>query len=164
VVAADRVSVKRFFGFTEWPEAVAHVDLGQRLIDVLPAPGHQDSHIVFYDNNTTLLFSGDFLMPGRLLIEDKTAFRKSAARLASYFEKRPLAYILGGHIELNADGKTYAFGSHYHPNEHRLELSREDLLALPRDLERFRVYQRYPNFSLFSANLEIILAWEKWGP
>jgi hypothetical protein len=83
-----------------------------------------------------------------------------------YYIKYSILYltIVDRHIELNADGKTHAFGSHYHPNEHRLELSREDLLALPRDLERFPVYQRYPNFILFRANLEIILGWEKWGP
>lgn len=163
VVAADLVSVKRFFGFTEWPEAVAHVDLGQRLIDVLPAPGHQDSHIVFYDNNTTLLFSGDFLMPGRLLIEDR---RRSARALPG----------LPAILKSVRSPTSWADTSSSTPTEKRMPLARTiirtsigwnclaDLLALPRDLERFRVYQRYPNFILFSANLEIILAWEKWGP
>jgi hydroxyacylglutathione hydrolase len=62
---------------------------------------------------------------------------------------RPLTHILGGHIELNAAGRAYRFGSHYHPNEHRLELERADLTALPAALERFNgFYARYPNYIL----------------
>ena len=162
VVPADLNSVKAFFGFNTWPGGVAHLDLGDRLVDVIPTPGHQDCHVMFYDNKTALLLSGDFLMPGRLLIEDKIAFRDSAARLVKYFQTRPLTHVLGGHIELNAEGKAYSFGSHYHPNEHRLELSREDIFALPAALEHFDAYKRYPNFILFSANLEFVLALEKW--
>jgi glyoxylase-like metal-dependent hydrolase (beta-lactamase superfamily II) len=34
---------------------------------VIPTPGHNATHVVFYVRITGLLFSGDFLMPGRLL-------------------------------------------------------------------------------------------------
>jgi hydroxyacylglutathione hydrolase len=62
---------------------------------------------------------------------------------------RSLTHILGGHIELNAAGRAYRFGSHYHPNEHRIELARADLTALPAAFERFNgFYARYPNYIL----------------
>ena len=152
VVAADLDSVRTFFGFNEWPEAVAHRDLGGRMVDVIPAPGHQEAHVVFYDNRTALVFSGDFLMPGRLLVDDATAFHQSALRLIDFLQTRPVSHILGGHIELDARGETYSFGSQYHPNERFLALSREDLLALPEAFEHFNgFYARYPNFILFNS-------------
>jgi hydroxyacylglutathione hydrolase len=119
--------------------------------------------VVFYDNNTALPFSEDFLMPGRLLIDAKTAFRKTAARVASYLDTCPVSHVLGGHIELDANGRPYPFGSHYHPNEHRLTLSREDLLALAGPLEHFSFYKRYPNFIPFSSSLEFALVWHEMG-
>src|SRR6266700_1748589 len=103
----------------------------------------------FYDSRTGILFSGDFLMPGRLLIEDAAAYRESALRVVDFLKTRPLTHILGGHIELNAVGQAYRFGSHYHPNEHRLELAREDLIALPAAFESFNgFYARHPNYIL----------------
>jgi Metallo-beta-lactamase superfamily len=59
---------------------IAHVDLGGRVVDVIPTPGHNETHVAFYDKRTGILFSGDFLLPGRLLIEDSAAYHKSAQR------------------------------------------------------------------------------------
>jgi hydroxyacylglutathione hydrolase len=151
VVGADLDSVRNFFGFPNWPEGVARLDLGGRIVDVLPAPGHQFCHVVFYDNRTVLVLSGDFLMPGRLLIEDATAYHQSALRLISFLQSRPVSHILGGHIELDANGDTYWFGTQYHPNERSLAMSWEDMVALPGAFERFNgFYARYPNFVLYN--------------
>ena len=50
---------------------------------------------------------------------------------------------------MNTAGHAYRFGSHYHPNEHRLELAREDLTALPAAFESFNgFYARHPNYIL----------------
>ena len=152
LVPADLDSVRNFFGFSQWPEGVAHIDLGGRIVDVLPAPGHQFCHVVFYDNRTALVFSGDFLIPGRLLVEDATAYHQSAVRLIDFLQDRPVSHILGGHIELNAQGDTYWFGTTYHPNEHALALSKEDLLALPAAFDHFNgFYASYPDFVLFNS-------------
>jgi glyoxylase-like metal-dependent hydrolase (beta-lactamase superfamily II) len=149
IVPFDLEGVRAFFGFTNWPNGIAHLDLGGRTVDVIPTPGHNQTHLAFYDNKTGILFSGDFLMPARLLIEDAAAYRKSVLRVADFLKTRPLTHILGGHIELNTAGRAYRFGSHYHPDEHRLELSREDLTALPAAFERFNgFYARYPNYIL----------------
>jgi len=149
IVPIDLEGVRTFFGFTDWPNGIAHLDLGGRTVDVIPTPGHNPTHVAFYDNRTGILFSGDFLMPGRLLIEDAAAYRESALRVVDFLKTRPLSHILGGHIELNAAGHTYPFGSHYHPNEHRLELTREDLTELPAAFGSFNgFYARHSNYVL----------------
>jgi hydroxyacylglutathione hydrolase len=149
IVPFDFDGVRAFYRFTDWPNEIAHLDLGGRIVDVIPTPGHNQTHLAFYDNRTGILFSGDFLMPGRLLIDDGAAYRESALRVIDFLKTRPLSYILGGHIELNAAGHAYRFGSHYHPDEHRLELAREDLAALPAAFESFNgFYARHPNYIL----------------
>jgi hydroxyacylglutathione hydrolase len=149
IVPIDLEGVRAFFGFSDWPNGIAHVDLGGRIVDVIPTPGHNETHVAFYDSRTGILFSGDFLMPGRLLVDDAAAYRQSALRVVDFLKTRPLTHILGGHIELNAAGHAYRFGSHYHPNEHRLELAREDLTALPAAFENFNgFYAGHPNYIL----------------
>jgi hydroxyacylglutathione hydrolase len=149
IVPIDLEGVRAFFGFSDWPNGIAHVDLGGRIVDVIPTPGHNETHVAFYDGRTGILFSGDFLMPGRLLIEDAAAYHESALRVVDFLKTRPLTHILGGHIELNSAGHAYRFGSHYHPSEHRLELAREDLIALPAAFETFNgFYARHPNYIL----------------
>jgi glyoxylase-like metal-dependent hydrolase (beta-lactamase superfamily II) len=149
IVPMDFEGVRTFFGLTNWPNGIAQIDLGDRTVDVIPTPGHNETHLAFYDNRTGLLFSGDFLMPARLLIEDAAAYRESALRVVEFLKTRPLTHILGGHIELNAAGQAYRFRSRYHPNEHRLELAREDLIALPAAFENFNgFYARHPNYIL----------------
>ncbi len=149
IVPIDLEGVRAFYGFNNWPNATAHLDLGDRPVDVIPTPGHNKTHVAFYDGRTGILFSGDFLLPGRLLIDDAAAYHESALRVVDFLKTRLLTHILGGHIELNAAGRAYRFGSHYHPNEHRLELARADLTALPAALERFNgFYARHPNYIL----------------
>jgi glyoxylase-like metal-dependent hydrolase (beta-lactamase superfamily II) len=86
-------------------------------VDVIPTPGHDQTHLAFYDDRTGILFSGDFLMPGRLLVEDGAACRESDVRVVDFLKTRSLTHILGGHIDLNTAEHAYRFGSHYHPNE-----------------------------------------------
>jgi glyoxylase-like metal-dependent hydrolase (beta-lactamase superfamily II) len=131
VVATDLPHVKQFFGFNQWPEGVAQVDLGDRIVDVLPTPGHYPSHVAYYDRNTALFFSGDFFMPARLIIDDTASDVASARRVADFIKDRPVSYVLGGHVELDANGDTFDWGSTYHPNEHVLPLTKQDLLGLP---------------------------------
>lgn len=149
IVPADLESIRAFFGFTKWPNSVAHLDLGGRTVDVIPTPGHHPTHLAFYDDRTGILFSGDFLLPGRLVIDDAAAYHGSAVRVIDVLKTRPLTHILGGHIELDAAGHAYRMGSHYHPTEHSLELSKEDLLALSAALEGFNgFYAQHANFIL----------------
>ena len=149
VVPADLEAVRAFFSFANWPDGIALVELGDRTINVIPTPGHHPAHVAFYDRRTGILFSGDFLMPARLTMEDSAAYHASAVRVVDFVQARPLTHILGGHIELDTAGHAYGMGSHYHPNERRLELSKEDLLALPAALKNFNgFYARHPSFIL----------------
>ena len=160
VVGFDLDSVRRYYGFTDWPNGIAQLDLGGRTVDVIPTPGHNATHISFYDRNTGLFFSGDFLMPGRLLIDDAAADVASANRVAAFVKDRPIRYVLGGHIELNAAGQTFPWESHYHPQEHVLQLSKDDLLALPDAVGHFNgFYTRSGNFILMNQiRVLIVLA------
>ena len=130
VVPTDLASVKSRLGIADWPDGIGQIDLDDRVIDVIPTPGHYPSHVAYYDRQTGLLFSGDFLLPGRLLIEDTDADLASARRVAKFVEHRPITYVLGAHIELDESGKTF-FGTRYHPNERPLQLTKQEVLALP---------------------------------
>ena len=96
--------------------------------------------VSFYDRNTALFFAGDFLMPARLLIDDTRADLASARRAAAFVKDRPVSYVLGGRIEIDATGKTFEWESQYHPNEHALAMSKDDVLALPAAVERFNCF------------------------
>lgn len=149
IVPTESEGIVAFFGFDAWPEGVARLDLGGRTVEVLPAPGHHRNHVLFYDDRTALLFSGDFLLPGRLLIDDAGAYRASAARAIGHLGERPVAHVLGGHIELDADGQLFPPGSQHHPDERRLSLEKQDLLALPAAFDDFNgFYAGHENFVL----------------
>ena len=157
VVPTDLESVKSHFGIADWPNSIAQIDLGDRVIDVIPTPGHYPSHVAYYDRQTGLFFSGDFLLPGRLLIEDTNADLASARRVAEFVEQRPVTYVLGGHIELDESGKTFQ-GTRYHPNERPLQLTKQDLLALPGIVSGFNgFYAKRGVYLLMNQNRILIL-------
>jgi glyoxylase-like metal-dependent hydrolase (beta-lactamase superfamily II) len=136
VVGTKLEDVQRHFHFSNWPNDSAQIDLGDRIVDVLPTPGHYPSELSYYDRQTGLFFSGDFLLPGRLLIADKSADLASARRVAQFVENRAVTHVLGGHIELDQAGNTF-LGTHYHPDERPLQLSKDQLLRLPAIVESF---------------------------
>ena len=137
VVGYDLASVQAYYRFNDWPNGLEHIDLGDRQVDVMPTPGHNETEVSFYDGKTGLFFSGDFLLPGRLLIDDTTADIESADRVSSFIKDHPVTFVLGGHVEMNSKGGLFSWGSQYHPHEHILQLSRDDLLALPAVLRTF---------------------------
>jgi glyoxylase-like metal-dependent hydrolase (beta-lactamase superfamily II) len=137
VTGYDLESVKRFYRLPDWPAGVGHIDLGERALDVLPTPGHEATGVTFHDRGTGLVFSGDLLLPGRILIEDTESYRESAARLAAWLRNRPVTAILGGHIERDSRGGLFPHGSTDHPDERRLPMSIADLDALSGALARF---------------------------
>jgi glyoxylase-like metal-dependent hydrolase (beta-lactamase superfamily II) len=159
VVGYDIDSVKKFYGFRGWPNGIAHLNLGSRVVDVIPTPGHNETHVVFYDAKTALLFSGDFLMHGRLLIDDPAAYVGSAERVADFVRNRPVAGVLGGHIEMNVVGDVYDWESTYHPHEHPLAMTKADVLALPATLAKFNgFYRRIDNFIMIDPMRDLLVA------
>jgi hydroxyacylglutathione hydrolase len=159
IAPVEEEKARAFFGFKQWPKDIAQLDLGGRMVDVIPTPGHTPDHLAFYDARTGLLFSGDFLLPGRLTIDDAKMYHDSAERVAAFLNTHPLTYILGGHIELDAAGKPYQDGAQYHPNEHVLQLNKEAALQLPAAIKDFNgFYSQYPNFVLTNPLHNLIAA------
>jgi hydroxyacylglutathione hydrolase len=157
VVGFDIDSVKRFYNFTDWPNGVSQLDLGDRTIDAIATPGHNQTEVSFYDRNTALFFSGDFLLPGRLLIDDKNAELASAKRAADFVKDRPVASVLGGHIEMDDSGELFPWQSQYHPHEHALQMTKDDLLALPAAVRQFNgFYRRSGNLILINPMHDLI--------
>jgi hydroxyacylglutathione hydrolase len=158
VVGFDIDSVKHFYNFTDWPNGVSQVDLGGRTIDAIPTPGHNETEVSFYDRKTALFFSGDFLLPGRLMIDDTHAELASAKRVADFVKDRPVSYVLGGHIEKNDAGELFPWQSQYHPHEHVLQMTKDDLLALPAAVSRFNgFYTQTGNFVLMNPIRNLIV-------
>lgn len=128
--------VASFFGIEDWPGGQATLDLGDRVVDVLPTPGHLGDHIVLFDRTRGLLLSGDTLLPGALTVRDWDAYRESTKRLARFAREtaavgRPIRYILGAHIEMRRKpGERYELGTTYQPDEAPLPLGVDDLFAL----------------------------------
>jgi hydroxyacylglutathione hydrolase len=158
VIGYDLESVRRFYNFSDWPDGVAAIDLGDRIVDVLPTPGHNATEVSFYDRKYNLFFSGDFLMPGRLLIDDTAADLASARRVAAFVKDRPVQYVLAGHIEFDEKGEAFPWQSQYHPHEHALAMSKDDLLALPAAIESFNgIYSRSGQFVVINPMRLLIL-------
>lgn len=157
VVGFDLDSVRHYYNFANWPEGVAQIDLGDRTVDAIPTPGHNETEVSFYDRQTGLFFSGDFLMPARLLIDNTSADVASANRAAAFVKDRRVSYVLGGHIELNEAGETFPWESQYHPHEHALPMTKDDLLALPSSISSFNgFYTRNGKFIMMNSNRTLI--------
>jgi glyoxylase-like metal-dependent hydrolase (beta-lactamase superfamily II) len=147
VVPPEVPDLQTALSLPKWPEGVAHIALGDRTVDVIAAPGHQPAHLIFYDDRTALLFTGDFLLPGRLMVDDIDAYRASAARLVAFLGDRPVSHVLGAHIELDTAGELFPSGSTHHPHERALALDKADVLALPGALADFNgFYSRHDHF------------------
>jgi glyoxylase-like metal-dependent hydrolase (beta-lactamase superfamily II) len=137
LVASDLAHVREYFGLSQWPNGTARIDLGDRIVDVLPAPGHHAAQLVYYDRNTGLVFSGDFLLPGRLLVDELGDYVASAQRVAQFLHDKPVSYVLGGHIEKDRDGALLSWQSTDHAHEHVLQLTKTDIESLPGALRNF---------------------------
>jgi hydroxyacylglutathione hydrolase len=158
VVGFDLDSVRHYYNFTDWPNGVAEIDLGNRTVDVIPTPGHNETEISFYDRNTGLFLSGDFLLPSRLLIDDSRADLASALRAVAFVKDRPVSFVLGGHIEMDTQGNLFRWGSQYHPHEHVLQLTKEDLFALPAALREFNGFYTVTGHFIMSNPIHNIIA------
>jgi glyoxylase-like metal-dependent hydrolase (beta-lactamase superfamily II) len=133
VVGLAASEVAAFFKVADWPHDVVKFDLGGRVLDIVPTPGHQQSHIMVFDEKDGLLLSGDTLYPGRLYVptDQFAAFRESIDRIVAFTKHRHVSHVLGAHIEMTqASGKDFADRVPTHPNERALELPYADLLEL----------------------------------
>jgi hydroxyacylglutathione hydrolase len=132
-VAATVPELQKAFAIKTWPTDISSVDLGGRIVDVIPIPGHDVAGIALYDRQTGILMTGDSFYPGRLYVGDAEfpAFAASNQRLVDFTKDKPVAHILGTHIEqTNTPFVDYPRGTVYQPEEHVLELTHGVLLEL----------------------------------
>jgi len=132
VKSGDVGTLQSFFGIKNWPQDTATFDLGGRILDIIPIPGHDATSIAVYDRATAVLLSGDTVYPGRIYINepDPDLFQASIQRLVDFTSTRLVVHVLGTHIEQRAPYLDYAIGEHYTPEEIPLELGRAELLEL----------------------------------
>jgi glyoxylase-like metal-dependent hydrolase (beta-lactamase superfamily II) len=133
VVAPDVTAVKAMFGFADagWPTQVLPFDLGGRVLEVTGIPGHHDTSIAIYDPWTRFLFTGDTVLPGRLYVHDFPTFVDSLERLVAFCGSRPVARVLGCHVEMKSrPGKDYPIGADHQPDESPLPMSVARLTAV----------------------------------
>jgi hydroxyacylglutathione hydrolase len=131
VVPLSVEGTQKAFGIGNWPVDIGSIDLGGRVIDVIPIPGHQTFGVAFYDRRTGILLTGDTLYPGRLYVSDAAAFGLSIQRLVDFTSDKPVAHVLGCHIEQSSTPfLDYPVGTKYQPEEHILELSHAHMVEL----------------------------------
>jgi hydroxyacylglutathione hydrolase len=131
VIGTSLNAVKNAFGLPNWPNGIAQLDLGGRVLDILPTPGHHATHITVYDRRTQVLITGDTLYPGFLFISSFTQYRASIEKLVVFTESNPVKWILGNHIEMTSTpGVVYPYGTNEQPDEHVLQLKRTHLVEL----------------------------------
>ncbi len=134
VVGTSFAEVIEFWGLAEWPDGSTEFDLGDRILDVFPIPGHHETSIAVYDRRTRLLLTGDSVYPGHLFIPSVDAWptvRASVDRLAEFAETHPVQWVLGNHIEMGAvPASPYVYGAEVHPDERALQLSPDVLSRL----------------------------------
>lgn len=153
VIGLEVEDVKNYFKLENWPYQNSKIDLGYRILEIIPIPGHQKASIAVYDKATNILLSGDSFYPGRLYVDDWASYKLSIQRLTDFTKQHKIAYILGNHIEMTKiSGIDYPVGTTYHPDEYKLPLKVKDLKLLNKTLlnlgdKPFR--QILPNFIIY---------------
>jgi len=136
VVGADLNSAWAYFGFTDDPDGVARVDLGDRVLECLATPGHHEAAVTYYDPHTGFLLTGDTVYPGRLYVEDWAAFGRTIDRLIGFADIRPVTHVLGCHIEMTKEpGVDYPVLTTYQPDEPPLQMSVGQLRDIRRAID-----------------------------
>lgn len=123
VVTAVADTIQAFLALPRWPDAEGTIELGGRTITVLPTPGHEPAHLMYYDATTRTLLGGDMLYPGLLTVRDLAAFQASTLRLVRFAKSHPISAILGAHVEMTRERRImYPLGTVAQSDEHVLAL------------------------------------------
>lgn len=135
----DVAGMKAFYGLgASWPGSTGTIDLGGRVIEVIPTPGTHKDGVTFYDPYTQFLFTGDFFFPGRIQIANDRDYVASMERLVAWTCAHPVKWVMGGHIDMMfAPGRAYPRFTNYKPYERLLQMNPElleDGLAQARKL------------------------------
>jgi glyoxylase-like metal-dependent hydrolase (beta-lactamase superfamily II) len=123
IVEPTLSSRQSMLGFENWPDENSSLDLGGRTLTLVPTPGLNENAFSVYDPWSDLLLTGNTLYAGRLVIRDFEAYRASLRRLLELEAAEPIAWVMGGRIEMTAHpGMDYRLRANYRPLEHALQL------------------------------------------
>ncbi len=153
-IAAAPAAIQSATGIAQWPTDLGQIDLGSRIIDIIPIPGHDVASIALYDRVTGNLMTGDSLYPGRLYVTEAQipTYAASAQRLVDFVKLHPIAHVLGTHIEQGSQSYfDYPRGTTYQPQEHVLQLSRAHVFELAeafRKMDGKPINMVYPDFAV----------------
>lgn len=149
-------AMKSFYGLAgSWPAGLGRIDLGGRVIEVIPTPGTHRDGVSFYDPYCDFLFTGDLLFPGKINIGNDGDFVASLERLKAFVAKRPVKWILGGHVEMMfVPGKYYPRFANYKPYERLLEMEPaliDEAIRYAREVQGKDMMLIRPDFVLFNG-------------
>lgn len=103
--------------------ATSQIDLGDRVIAVIPARGAHKDGVVFYDPYNQFLYTGDLLFPGKINISNDADYLQSLERFKNFVQTHPVKWLMGGHIEMQfVPGKAYPRFATYKPYERVLQM------------------------------------------
>ena len=148
--------MKRFYGLgRNWPSATGRIDLGDRVIEVIPTPGTHKDGVSFYDPYCDFLFTGDLLFPGKINIGNDRDFIASLERLKAFAAGHSVKWILGGHIEMMfVPGKYYRRFTNHKPYERVLAMEPaliDEAILHARAVQGKDMMLIRPDFALFNG-------------
>ncbi|WP_417620594.1 MBL fold metallo-hydrolase [Parasphingorhabdus sp.] len=148
--------MKRHYGFRKsWPSSKGAIDLGDRVIEVIPTPGTHKDGVTFYDPYCNFLFTGDLLFPGRINVSNDGDYIASLERLKAFAARQSVRWVLGGHIDMMfVPGKFYPRFATYKPYERVLQLTPdliEEALQYAREVAGRDMMLIRPDFVLFNG-------------
>jgi glyoxylase-like metal-dependent hydrolase (beta-lactamase superfamily II) len=156
IVPRPMGAMKGFYGLAgNWPTGTGSINLGGRVIEVIPTPGAHKDGVTFYDPYCDILFTGDLLFPGRINISNDGDFVASLERLKAFAASKPIKWVLGGHIDMMfVPGKYYARFITYKPYERLLEMEPaliDEALHYAREVQGKDMMLIRPDFVLFNG-------------
>jgi glyoxylase-like metal-dependent hydrolase (beta-lactamase superfamily II) len=116
--------IKSFYSLaSSWPQGTGRIDLGGRIVDIIPTPGAHKDGVSFYDRYNCFLFTGDLFFPGRIQIANDRDYAASLARLAEWNRTHAIKWVMGGHIDMMfVPGRAYPRFATYKPLERLLQM------------------------------------------
>jgi glyoxylase-like metal-dependent hydrolase (beta-lactamase superfamily II) len=155
IVPKPLALMQKAYGIANWPSGTGRIDLGDRVITVIPTPGTHKDGVSFYDPYCDLLFTGDLLFPGKINIGNDTDFVASLERLKAFAAANPVKWLLGGHIEMMfVPGKYYPRFATFKPYERVLEMTPnliDEALEAARAVQGKDMMLIRPDFVLFNG-------------
>lgn len=156
IVPKPLEAMKHFYGLGgSWPSGTGRIDLGDRVITVVPTPGTHKDGVTFYDPYCDFLFTGDLLFPGKINIGNDADFIASLERLQAFAAGQSVKWVLGGHVEMMfVPGKYYPRFATYKPYERVLEMTPDligEALKYAREVKGKDMMLIRPDFALFNG-------------